>query len=52
VVLARTDLPVSEFNVSKVSMQHYSVVLPFGVAGQSIPFLRGWISLQVKVRGK
>ena len=33
-------------------MQHYSVILPFAVAGQSIPFLRGWISLQVKVRGK
>jgi endonuclease/exonuclease/phosphatase family metal-dependent hydrolase len=52
VVLARTDLPVAEFKVSNISMQHYSVVLPFAVAGQSIPFLRGWISLQVKVRGK
>jgi len=51
-VLARTDLPVSEFKISNISMQHYSVVLPFAVAGQSIPFLRGWISLQVKVRGK
>jgi endonuclease/exonuclease/phosphatase family metal-dependent hydrolase len=51
-VLARTDLPVSQFKVSDIGMQHYSVVLPFTVAGQSILFLRGWISMQVKVRGK
>ena len=52
VVLARTDLPVSQFKVSAITRQHYSVVLPFTVAGQSIPFLRGWISMQVKLRGK
>ena len=52
VVLGRTDLPVSELNISNISMQHYSVVLPFAVAGQSIPFLRGWISLEAKLRGK
>jgi len=51
-VLVRTDLPVSELKVSNISMQHYSVILPFAVGGQSIPFLRGWISLQGKVRGK
>lgn len=51
-VLARTDLPVSEFKVSDITMQHYSVYLPFTVAGQTIPFLRGWISLQLKNRGK
>ena len=52
VVLARTDLPVSEFKTSNITMHHYSVILPFTVAGQTIPFLRGWISLQVKERGK
>jgi len=51
-VLARTDLPVSEFKVSDIVMRHFSVTLPFTVGGQSIPFLRGWISLQVKLRGK
>lgn len=51
-VLARTDLPVSEFNVSDIEMQHFSIVLPFSVAGQTIPFTRGWISLQVKERDK
>ena len=52
VVLARTDLSASEFKASSVAMQHYSVNLPFTVAGQTIPFLRGWISLKVKVSGK
>lgn len=52
VVLARTDLPTSEFRVSDITMQHYSVYLAFTVAGETIPFLRGWISLQVKDRGK
>lgn len=52
VVLTRTDLPVSEFKVSNIDMQHYSVILPFTVAGQTIPFLRGWIALRVKERGK
>ncbi|HEY3619070.1 MAG TPA: endonuclease/exonuclease/phosphatase family protein [Candidatus Sulfotelmatobacter sp.] len=51
-VLARTDLQVAEFQVSNISMQHFSVILPFQVGTQSIPFLRGWISLQVKERGK
>jgi endonuclease/exonuclease/phosphatase family metal-dependent hydrolase len=49
-VLARTDLPASEFKVSDIVMEHFSVILPFTVAGQSIPFLRGWISLQVRTR--
>lgn len=52
VVLARTDLSTSDFKAFGVAMQHYSVNLPFTVAGQTIPFLRGWISLRVKVSGK
>ena len=51
-VLARTDLPTSELKISDVAMQHFNLVLPFTVNGQTIPFLRGWISLQAKVRGK
>ncbi|HKU28489.1 MAG TPA: endonuclease/exonuclease/phosphatase family protein, partial [Candidatus Sulfotelmatobacter sp.] len=51
-VLARTDLPVSELKISNIAMQHFGVVLPFSVAGQTIPFLRGWISMDVKERGK
>ena len=51
-VLARTDLAVSELKILGVDMQHFNVVLPFTVAGQTIPFLRGWISLDAKVRGR
>ena len=51
-VLVRTDLPVSQLKISNIAMQHFSVVLPFSVAGQTIPFLRGWISMEVKERGK
>jgi|SRR5215471_926390 len=51
-VLVRTDLPDSELKVSDIKMQHFNLNLPFTVAGQTIPFLRGWISLHAKVRGK
>jgi endonuclease/exonuclease/phosphatase family metal-dependent hydrolase len=51
-VLARTDLPTSELKISDIDMQHFNLVLPFTVNGQTIPFLRGWISLHAKVRGK
>ena len=51
-VLARTDLPVSQLKISHIHMQHFDLNLPFTVAGQTIPFLRGWISLHAKVRGK
>lgn len=54
VVLARTDLPAWEFKVSKIQAGHFSAAstLNFAVAGQSIPFLRGWIAVDVKVQGK
>lgn len=51
-ILARSDLRVSQMKISNVAMGHYSVILPFKVGDQSIPFLRGWISMQVKLRGK
>ena len=51
-ILARTDLPVSDFKLSNIAMQHFTAVLSFTVAEQSIPFLRGWISVDVKDRGK
>jgi len=51
-VLARTDLSTCELKISDIEMQHFNLVLPFTVNGRTIPFLRGWISLHVKVRGK
>ena len=51
-VLARSDLQVDDMKISNVAMNHFSAILPFTVADQTIPFLRGWISMEVKIRGK
>lgn len=51
VVLVRTDLPVSQLQIFNVAMNHFKIVLPFTVAGQSIPFQRGWISIRAQIRG-
>jgi len=54
VILARTDLPVSEFKLQNVQQGHFSegATLNFAVGTTSIPFLRGWISVDAKLRGK
>ena len=53
VMLARTDLPVSEFHLENVQAQHYTATLVFPtVLGTSIPFPRGWIAVDAKLRGK
>jgi endonuclease/exonuclease/phosphatase family metal-dependent hydrolase len=53
VMLARTDLPVSEFQLENVQAQHYNATLVFPtVLGTSIPFPRGWIAVDAKLRGK
>jgi len=53
VMLARTDLPVSELQLENVQFEHYSATLVFPtVLGTSIPFPRGWIAVDAKLRGK
>ena len=53
VMLARTDLPVSEFKLEGVQQQHFNAMLVFSTpTGQSIPFPRGWIAVDTKLRGK
>ena len=54
VILARTDLPVSEFKLQNIQQEHFSdaATLNFGVGTTNIPFLRGWISVDAKLRGK
>src|SRR5262249_35801534 len=53
VMLARTDLPVSEFKLEAVQQQHFNAMLVFPSAtGQSIPFPRGSIAVDTKLRGK
>jgi endonuclease/exonuclease/phosphatase family metal-dependent hydrolase len=51
-VLVRTDLQVSQLKVENVEAQHFNAILDFPIAGQVIPFTRGWISVDAKLRGK
>jgi len=52
VVLARTDLPVSQLKVESVQGKYFDAILNFPIGGESIPFTRGWISVDAKLRGK
>jgi endonuclease/exonuclease/phosphatase family metal-dependent hydrolase len=52
VVLARTDLPISDFEVEQVTKQHFANILQFMMLGTSIEVPRGWIAVDVKLRGK
>jgi len=52
VVLARSDLPVSEFKLENIQKGYFTHILQLGVAGVDIPFTRGWIALDAKLRGK
>jgi endonuclease/exonuclease/phosphatase family metal-dependent hydrolase len=51
-VLVRTDLPVSQLKIENVEGKHFNAILNFPIAGQDIPFIRGWISVDAKLRGK
>ena len=51
-VLVRTDIPVSQLAIQNVQAQHFVNILNFPFAGQTIPFTRGWISVDAKLRGK
>lgn len=52
VVLARTDLTISEFKVEQVTNDHFANILQFTMLGTSIEVPRGWIAVDVKLRGK
>jgi len=51
-VLVRTDLPVSQLKIENVQARYFNAILNFPIADQSIPFTRGWISVDAKLRGK
>ena len=51
-VLVRTDIPVSQLAIQNVQAGYFTNILNFSIAGQSIPFTRGWISVDAKLRGK
>ncbi|WP_162601184.1 endonuclease/exonuclease/phosphatase family protein [Occallatibacter savannae] len=52
VVLVRTDLPVSQLKIEGVQGKYFEAILGFPIGGQSIPFTRGWIAVDAKLRGK
>jgi endonuclease/exonuclease/phosphatase family metal-dependent hydrolase len=52
VVLARTDLPVSEFQLLKIQKGYFTHIVELSVAGVPIPFTRGWIAVDAMLRGK
>lgn len=49
VILARTDLKKSDLSLSNTQAHRYEKLLPLGALGNSI---RGWISVDAKIRGK
>jgi len=52
VVLARTDLPASEFKLENVQKGNFAAALVVPIAGANITFPNGWIALDAKLRGK
>jgi endonuclease/exonuclease/phosphatase family metal-dependent hydrolase len=52
VILARTDLPESEFKLEATDAQNFVTNLQVPVLGQPVTILRGWTSADVKFRGK
>ncbi len=52
VVLARTDLPASEFKLENVQKGNFAAALVIPIAGANITFPNGWIALDAKLRGK
>jgi len=52
VVLMRTDLPTSQLKIEEVQGRYFDAILNFPIGGQDIPFTRGWISVDAKLRGK
>jgi endonuclease/exonuclease/phosphatase family metal-dependent hydrolase len=51
-VLARSDLPVDELKIEHVQMNHYQTFLSLPTPAGTVPFLRGWIAVDAKLRGK
>ena len=52
VVLARADLPVSELKIEGVSQDHFTATFTITMLGKTFSEIRGWIAVDVKLRGK
>jgi endonuclease/exonuclease/phosphatase family metal-dependent hydrolase len=52
VVLARTDLLVSELKLENVQKGNFAAALVVPIAGSNVTFRSGWIAIDAKLRGK
>jgi len=52
VILARTDLPASELKLSNAQSGNFATNLVVPLGGQPFTILRGWVAVDVKIRGK
>lgn len=52
VILARTDLPTSQLKLSDATSNTFEAVLTLSAGGVPIEIIRGWSSVDVKLRGK
>ena len=52
VILARTDLPESEFKLEATDAQSFATNLEVSVLGLPVTIFRGWTSADIKHRGK
>jgi endonuclease/exonuclease/phosphatase family metal-dependent hydrolase len=52
VIIARTDLSVSELKIGSVSAGTFNTLLPVDLLGTTITVPRGWTSADIKHRGK
>lgn len=52
VILARTDLPTSEYKIESIGAGAFNTVLPVELLGNTVEVTRGWAYADVKHRGK
>ncbi len=52
VVLARTDLPRSEFKLTNFQKGNFAAAVVLPIAGANVTFPNGWIAIDAKLRGK
>jgi endonuclease/exonuclease/phosphatase family metal-dependent hydrolase len=52
VVLARTDLSVSELKLENLQKGTFAAAIVLPIAGTNVTFPSGWIAIDVKLRGK
>lgn len=52
VILVRSDLPAGQLRITDSAAANYETALPLSVAGATIPFTRGWCSVDLDIRGR